>query len=69
MGRPVALADVGLELDDPPDPPLAVVVPIADQPPAEQSARQLEGRQVEDRAIAAAARQRPRRGRLSRPRR
>ncbi|HEX5824688.1 MAG TPA: hypothetical protein VFY18_09550 [Candidatus Limnocylindrales bacterium] len=46
MGRPVLLADVRLELDDPARPPDGPVVP--DQPTAEQRPTELEGRQPED---------------------
>jgi len=41
----VVLADVGLDLDDPPDPPPVAVV--TDEPPAEQGCGDLERRQRE----------------------
>jgi hypothetical protein len=46
MRRPILLADVGLDLDDPPGPAGGAVVP--DQPAPEQRPSQLEGRQLED---------------------
>ncbi len=49
VGRPVVLADVRLELDDPARPPASGVV--SDQPCAEKRAGRLERRSGEERAI------------------
>jgi hypothetical protein len=49
MRGPVVLPDVGLDLDDPPDPAAGVVVP--DQPRAEQRPSGLERRPGERRAV------------------
>jgi hypothetical protein len=46
MRRPILLADVRLELDDPPDPPAGDV--IAHEARAEQRARRVEGRLGEE---------------------
>jgi hypothetical protein len=46
VGRLVVLADVGLDLDDPSDPPAGGVV--ADQPRADEAACGLERRPRED---------------------
>jgi hypothetical protein len=47
VGRLIVLADVRLELDDPPDPATRRVVP--DEPPAKERDADLEGRAGEDR--------------------
>jgi hypothetical protein len=46
VGRLIVLADVRLELDDPPDPPAGGVVP--DESPAEERDPDLERGAVED---------------------
>jgi hypothetical protein len=46
MGRPVLLADVGLDLDDASSPPAGGSIP--EQPAAEERPPQLERRQLED---------------------
>ncbi len=45
MGRPIVLADVRLDLDDPADPAARFVIP--DQVPAEDRGRDRQGRQRE----------------------
>jgi hypothetical protein len=46
--RPIVLADVGLELDDPPDPAVAARV-VSDQPSSQQESGRLERRQGDER--------------------
>jgi hypothetical protein len=56
MARLVGLADVRLDLDDPPGDPTDPGI-VGDQPGAEQAARRFESRSIEEPPI-----ERPRRG-------
>jgi hypothetical protein len=44
VGRQVVLADVRLDLDDPPDAPVGPRPPLADQPRPDQACSRLERR-------------------------